>query len=30
VDITNGEGCAYDQTAGKFWGNTNTTGENDG
>ncbi len=29
VDTTNGEGWAYDQTAGKFWGNTNTTGEND-
>jgi len=29
VDTTNGEGWAYDQTSGKFWGNTNTIGEND-
>jgi len=29
VDTTNGEGWAYDPSAGKFWGNTNMTGEND-
>ena len=29
VVTTGGEGWAYDQTAGKFWANTNTTGEND-
>ncbi len=29
VVTTLGEGWAYDETAGKFWANTNTTGEND-
>ncbi len=27
--VVGGNGWAYDQTAGKFWANTNTTGEND-
>ncbi len=26
--VVGGNGWAYDQTAGKFWANTNTTGEN--
>lgn len=29
VVVVGGEGWAYDQTAGKFWANTNTLGEND-
>lgn len=29
VVVVGGEGWAYDETAGKFWANTNTTGEND-
>ena len=29
VVVIGGEGWAYDATAGKFWANTNTLGEND-
>lgn len=29
VVVVGGEGWAYDATAGKFWANTNTLGEND-
>ncbi|MCH8824969.1 MAG: prepilin-type N-terminal cleavage/methylation domain-containing protein [Planctomycetes bacterium] len=29
VVVVGGEGWAYDETAGKFWANTNTLGEND-